>query len=231
MAQGSDARVDNDLPPTFAVAPELTPLRSGPVEVAPLSGGSVHHDGEGTMFVVTAGPAKVEVAAGLFPVPAAGWAVLPVPASVVGGRGMAITHRAHRGLFCVGGPAEPVGRLRYIDGCSDTVLVSPVVRGDPCLNLLHLPVGTVQTDHDHPSIRVGLILSGRGVCVLDAGDPLDLAPGVVFFLPAGTTHRFEASSSELRLVAWHPDSDVGPCDDDHPMLNRTLRPGTTERVR
>ena len=32
--------------------------------------------------------------------------------------------------------------------------------GDPCLNLLHIPPSTRQSAHTHPSIRVGLIVSG-----------------------------------------------------------------------
>jgi len=28
------------------------------------------------------------------------------------------------------------------------------------------------------------------------------------------------------VIAWHPDSDFGPRDDDHPMINRTLIPST-----
>ena len=130
----------------------------------------------------------------------------------------------------VGGPVESVGRLRYIDGCSDTLLVAPVVWGDPCLNYLHLPQGVVQTDHHHPSLRAGIVLRGNGTCVMD-GRAVPLTPGVVFMLEPGTTHRFESGSVPLEIVAWHPDSDFGPTDDDHPMLNRTLRPGSDLRVR
>jgi quercetin dioxygenase-like cupin family protein len=210
----------------------LRPFSSGDVTVAPLLGPAVDHDAVGTMFVVTLEPAHLDTAAGAYPIPACGYAVLPAVASVRGGLGVAVVHRQHRGLFSVGGPVEHTGRLTYIDGCSDTVLVAPVVRGDPCLNLLVLPAGTRQTDHHHPSDRIGLVLSGHGTCVV--GGPAErheLGPGVVFSLPAGATHRFETTTSALRLVAWHPDSDVGPTEDDHPMLNRTLRPGTTERVR
>jgi hypothetical protein len=47
--------------------------------------------------------------------------------------------------FALGGPCEAFGRLRYIDGCSDSLLVGPAVRGDPCLNHLHFPPGVSQT--------------------------------------------------------------------------------------
>ena len=159
------------------------------------------------------------------------YATLPVSASIEGGSGLMVRDRSHRGLFAVGGPVELTGRLKYIDGCSDTVLVGPPRRGDPCLNLLRLPAGVVQTDHDHPSLRVGVILEGAGRCVTGTGMVEPLSSGVIFVLGAGATHRFETDSAPLRLIAWHPDSDFGPTDDDHPMLNRTLRPGTSQRVR
>ena len=43
-----------------------------------------------------------------------------------------------RGLFQMGGPIEEKGRLQYIDGCSDTLLIAPATMGDPRLNLLHI---------------------------------------------------------------------------------------------
>jgi quercetin dioxygenase-like cupin family protein len=189
------------------------------------------HDGVGTMFVVTFESAVVEVENRRYVLPARSYAVLPNESQVHGGRGIAIIDRSHSGLFIVGGPVEETGRLRYINGCSDTLLVAPVVRGDPCLNLLHIPRGVVQTDHEHPSLRLGLVLGGSGRCVTDGeqGDPL--VPGSAFVLPPRIVHRFETSEDELLLVAWHPDSDSGPSDDDHPMLNRTLLPGGRERVR
>ncbi len=189
------------------------------------------HPGGATAFVLAAAAAQVRVAHGVHPIPAHGFAVLPDRARIVGGRGLIVLVDRHRGLFGVGGPVEPTGRLRYIDGARDTVLVAPVVRGAPCLNLLHLPASTVQTDHDHPSVRVGLVVSGSGTCIL-AGRTEALRQGTVFVLPAGAVHRFETPADDgLRLMAWHPDSDTGPTDDDHPMLNRTLQPGTGLRVR
>ena len=38
-----------------------------------------------------------------------------------------------------GGPVEQEGRLRYVDGCSATILLSPPVKGEPCFNFMHLP--------------------------------------------------------------------------------------------
>ena len=184
----------------------------------------------GSSFLVACDDAVLATARGRYPLPAGGYAVVADPAVVEGGAGVHVRCAGHRGLFVVGGPVESAGRLRYIDGCSDTLLVAPTVRGDPCLNYLHLPAGVVQTDHEHPSLRAGIVLRGDGTCVV--GDRAErLSPGTVFVLEAGTTHRFESGSRTLEIVAWHPDSDFGPTDDDHPMLNRTFRPGSDQRVR
>ena len=54
-----------------------------------------------------------------------------------------------------GGYVEDVGRNRSIDGCSASLLVMPPHEGDPCVNQLHIVAGTVQTEHQHPSDRIG----------------------------------------------------------------------------
>ena len=195
--------------------------------------GSCHrHSGPGTAFVMALEPTVVTVAHGVYPLSGRSYAVLPREANIDGGSGVTVTHRAFLGLFQIGGPVESVGRLRYIDGCSDTVLVAPVVRGAPCLNLLHLPGATRQTDHHHPSVRVGLVVAGQGTCVLNHIRRVSLQSGSVFVLPEHTIHRFETEpGQELLVMAWHPDSDTGPTDDDHPMINRTLRPASVARHR
>lgn len=140
------------------------------------------------------------------------------------GRGLVISQDAYQGLFHVGGPIESTGRLRYIDGCSDTLLISPALRGDACLNLLHLPAGTHQTSHTHPSFRTGLVIAGHGTCRTDDGQ-YALEPGSVFFIEADVVHCFHTAAEPLLIVAFHPDSDFGPVDHDHPMVNRTLIDG------
>ncbi|MER2601137.1 MAG: cupin domain-containing protein, partial [Candidatus Competibacter phosphatis] len=72
---------------------------------------------------------------------------LPDPGSVRGGAGLVISLSGYRGLRQIGGPLETVGRLRYIDGCSDTLLICPPRVGEPCLNHLHIPLHTDQTPH------------------------------------------------------------------------------------
>lgn len=141
----------------------------------------------------------------------------------------------HRALFTVGGPvmAGP-GRLPYIDGCTDTLLLSPVRLGAPCLNHLHFPPAIKQTRHTHPSGRAGVVIAGQGVCVLDAsssdGEPrrVQLRPGTAFVIPEGLPHAFETTEgSELDVIAFHPDSDFGPAPQNHPMINRTVVDGVS----
>jgi hypothetical protein len=127
-----------------------------------------------------------------------------------------------------GGPIEPKGRLRYIDQCSDTLLISPPRYGDPCLNLLHFPPGIHQTAHTHPSIRCGAIARGSGYCIDGNGTKLDLLPGMIWIIPAETVHSFHTADSNetMDVIAFHPDSDYGPQDETHPMINRTWVDGT-----
>ena len=148
---------------------------------------------------------------------------LPAGGSVQGGRGLVITLSGYRGLRQVGGPLERVGRLRYIDGCSDTLLISPPRLGEPCLNHLHIPPHTDQTPHTHPSVRIGVIMGGTGECRTPEG-VYPLRPGMGWYIPTGCLHSFFTRDEALDVVAWHPDSDFGPRDDDHPMINRTVIP-------
>lgn len=126
----------------------------------------------------------------------------------------------HRALSAAGGPVEARGRLRYIDGCSDTLLAPPARRGDPCLNLLHFPPGIEQTFHEHPSVRAGVVARGSGWCETPEGRS-PLVAGLIFSIPAGGTHRFVTDERAMDVIAYHPDSDWGPTDEEHPMLNRT----------
>ena len=138
-----------------------------------------------------------------------------------GGAGLVISRLGYRGLFQIGGPIEPVGRLRYIDGCTDSLLVCPPRLGEPCLNHLHIPPHTNQTPHSHPSERIGVILRGRGECRTPGG-VYALEPGIGWRIPTGCLHSFYTTEESLDVIAWHPDSDFGPTDENHPMINRTF---------
>jgi quercetin dioxygenase-like cupin family protein len=157
---------------------------------------------------------KLQLSAGMF-------FSAPGPTTVIGLHGFLCSRKAYRGLPIWGGPIETFGRLKYIDGCSDTLLLAPPIKGDPCLNYLYIPPGVSQTPHTHPSVRVGCILDGAGICQL-ASKTIDLVSGDVFVLPTDELHGFHTQGQHLRVVVYHPDSDFGPTDEAHPMINRTI---------
>ncbi len=142
-----------------------------------------------------------------------------------GGSGITFQTKAYRPQRLIGGPIEEAGRLKYIDGCTDSLLVPPVKFGDPCLNALYFPPKTNQTQHTHPSLRAGLVVRGQGMChTPEANTPL--FPGVCFIIETDCLHYFSTpANDEMAVVAFHPDSDMGPKDDDHPMVNRTIVEG------
>ncbi len=177
---------------------------------------------EGTHYgFVSEGTAQLECDAGCFELKTGMYFVVPGAAKVQGGQGYVCCRLGYEGMFSVGGPIEKLGRLRYIDGCSDTVLVGPPVKGDPCMNFLRIPANIDQTAHTHPTIRVGMIIDGKGYCQTDK-EKLDLVPGKMFVLHANQIHSFHTQDEGLRIVIYHPDSDSGPSHDDHPMVNRTI---------
>lgn len=150
------------------------------------------------------------------------YAAVPGPARVSGeGIALLALHKRWTGMFTLGGPLENGGRLRYIDGCTDTGLIQPPRQGDPCLNYLHFPGGIRQTEHTHPSHRVGLIYSGSGLCHTPEAVH-EMRRHAIFVLPTGTKHFFETSHDTMRIMVFHPDSDFGPTDESHQMLNATL---------
>lgn len=207
-----------DLSPDLHWREAETRVRAFGVGDLALEAGATHyvfaHRGGGT---VTLAEATFPLAQGMF-------AALPGECSLRGtddAAGLVISHQSYRGMFQLGGPIEERGRLRYIDGCTDTLLVSPLVLGDPCLNHLHIPAGTNQTRHIHPSVRVGLIVRGEGICVTES-EELSLRPGLAFMIGKDVLHSFRTGRSSLDVVVYHPDSDTGPTHEDHPMLNRTL---------
>lgn len=137
-----------------------------------------------------------------------------------------ISRFGYKGQTVFGTEVESWGRLNYIDGCTDTLLVPPVKLGDACYNALYFPPNTDQTFHTHPSLRAGMVIAGKGICRTPSGNH-DLVPGKIFLLPPETWHAFAtnddpvSSDSALTVIAFHPDSDFGATDDNHPMLNRT----------
>jgi quercetin dioxygenase-like cupin family protein len=133
----------------------------------------------------------------------------------------AIIRYGFRGLETLG-RIEDKGRLAYIDGCTDTLLVPPPRKGDACLNYLHFPKNIKQTQHLHPSIRMGVVINGHGVAFQENAWEHELRKGTMFCIPEGEVHSFSTGNSHMDIVAYHPDSDFGPTDENHPMLNKTL---------
>lgn len=154
-----------------------------------------------------------------------------VGTSLIEGEGAALvaSRLSFKGLSVFGGAVEIKGRLRYIDGCSSTVLIAPPKKGDPCFNFLHIPSSIDQTPHTHPTLRVGYIIEGNGIIKLEK-DELPLQEGHFFCLPADMLHSFHTTKEHLRIVIYHPDSDVGPSDEEHPMLNRTIVDGIPAHI-
>lgn len=186
--------------------------------------------GDSTHFgFVLDGVASLACASGEFMLNAGMYFCVPTGCSIEGGRGFVVSQPAYRGFFQVGGPIESEGRLHYIDGCSDSLLIPPLLLGDACLNLLHIPPGTDQTSHTHPSFRVGIVVRGHGLC-RTAEDVTELKPEVVFAIQQDALHSFHTTNESLTVVAFHPDSDFGPTHGDHPMLNRTELNGRESRV-
>jgi len=147
---------------------------------------------------------------------------------------------SYRAANVTGGPVEKEGRLKYIDGCTDSLIIPPIKLGNPCFNHLHFPVDIDQTSHTHPSHRIGIIYNGNGLCKTPFGN-LELREGMIFIIkewngedfkegedgknyPIGT-HSFQTFDESMDVIAFHPDSDFGPTDINHPMINRTIVDG------
>lgn len=205
-----------------AAAPVDLSHNEFPTSVATWDDARSFHVGVGTHFgFVFDSTATLSSGQGTFTLTAGMYFAAPGPVQIRGGCGLVITALQYRGFFQIGGPIEETGRLRYIDGCTDSLLIPPVLLGDPCLNLLHIPPRTRQTAHTHPSVRVGLIVRGAGECVTPGGR-FSLRPGLAFVIPEETLHSFYTGEESLLVIAYHPDSDFGPTHERHPMINRTI---------
>lgn len=135
--------------------------------------------------------------------------------------GILITRFNYQGMFNLGGPIEPTGRFAYINGGMNSLLIPPIMRGDPCLNAMYFPPNTDQTLHTHPSYRIGIIVAGSSE-LENQQTTVTLKPGMSFLIPADSLHKFRTAESHLEVVVFHPDSDTGFTHRDNPMLRRTL---------
>ena len=168
------------------------------------------------------GPTKLRYDAGHYDLSSGQYFCVHEGLELEDGCGFLVERGEYHALNLIGGPIESTGRLKYIDGCTDTLLVPPVKRGDACLNALFFPAGIDQTLHTHPSIRAGIVASGYGVC-RDEFSTVPLSPRGVFVIDKDAIHGFRTDSTTgMVVIAYHPDSDFGPIDEDHPMINRTF---------
>lgn len=133
----------------------------------------------------------------------------------------------YRGMLTCG-VIETFGRLAYIDGCTSTMLVPPLRAGDPLLNHLHIPPGTDQSLHTHPSLRLGVVVRGSRWAIGREPETNSewkeyLQPSSIFWIAAYESHAFSTvlTQQSLDIVTFHPESVWGPTDDNHPMLHQT----------
>lgn len=134
---------------------------------------------------------------------------------------MVIERKGYHGQKVIG-CLEDTGRLCYIDGCSDSMLVYPPRFGDSTLNSLHFPPNIAQSFHTHPSIRIGCVASGKGrACSKDKEH--EIKQGDLWLIEEQELHRFrtDKDGEKMIVIAFHPDSEWGPTDHNHTMLNRT----------
>lgn len=193
-----------------------------PTQLRSWDGGWLSLPNTGTHFgYVWQSESILMVKGGTFQLAAGMYFSIPGEAKLMGtGKGIVVTRLGYQGVFSIGGPIERNGRLRYIDGCMDSLIIPPPMLGNPCLNALYFPHGINQTAHTHPSMRVGMIASGSGECITQ-DETIPLAPGQVFVIPAGTVHSFKTTDSPMVVIAYHPDSNYGPTHEMHPMISRT----------
>lgn len=140
--------------------------------------------------------------------------------------GIAISRLNYQGIFSVGGAIAPTGEFAYIDGGTNSLLIAPVTGGDPCLNAMYFPPGVDQTLHTHPSYRIGMVVMGGGK-LENQQTVITLKPGMTFLIPADSVHKFRTIDSNLTVVVFHPDSDIGFTRGDNPMLKRTIVNGVS----
>lgn len=188
---------------------------------------SIELSGGGTHFgYIFKGNSTLKTNLGSFALREKMFFCVPDSFMIEGGEGIIITRIGFKGMFSIGGQIEETGRLRYIDGCRDSLLIPPILKGAPCLNALYFPPNITQTPHTHPSVRVGMVAKGRGECVtIERVFPLE--KGSAFIIPPEALHSFNTYDDEMVVIAYHPDSDFGATHEEHPMINRTIIDGVS----
>lgn len=117
---------------------------------------------------------------------------------------------------------NPQGNLSYMDGGTNTTAVNPGRLGLPVVNYVHFPDGMEQTLHTHPSQRIGLILSGKGLVELNKDVKFAIKQGDCFVMERNVLHNFMCNRGEdVTLFVFSPDSGTGPTDEVNPLKVRT----------
>ena len=60
----------------------------------------------------------------------------------------------------------------------------------------------------------GLVASGEGYCLDGGSRQLQLQPGTVWVIHKGVQHSFHTTWKELKVIAYHPETDWGPMDEN-----------------
>jgi hypothetical protein len=95
-----------------------------PTVLCAWSGRTLARDATGTHFgFVHSGPAVLRCPSGTFSLEAGMYFSVPGALSIERGTGILISRLDYHGFFHLGGPVEERGRLRYIDGCTDSLLI------------------------------------------------------------------------------------------------------------
>lgn len=92
--------------------------------------------------------------------------------------------------FTASGPAGSVWRLDPADRGLDA-------------NVIALPAGDEIQAHTGPDLDVVLVVLGGSGALETAGDPIELAPGGIVWLPARSQRRVVAGAAGLRYFSVH----------------------------
>jgi len=118
------------------------------------------------------------------------------------GRALIFSGPGRRHLPRTGGPIEELGRICHADGSgSHGLQTSAASCASSRLDFLHLPAESRQAMRSMPSLRAGLVLSGRGQCITGNG-ALPLGAGILFCIPAWVKHGFRGGDEPLRLAIY-----------------------------
>lgn len=142
-------------------------------------------------------------------------------ATVSGGRGFALSVPGARGFTQISGPFSDVPWVDYLPGGKQNCLIWPAAVSYPTLNTLKMEPRQSQENHAHDSIRINVIISGSGYCVVE-GTIHEIETGDVVIIPANESHLFQTRLQGLSFIAFHPDSDTSVFSEyRNPMILKT----------